>query len=82
MIYRHTASITNVHNILHTVQSYSFQVPQHADTVELKRADSAGGGGGEFRASSPLSSLIPENVEIMFLLLFGEIVLMMFVELY
>lgn len=81
MIYRHTASITNVHNILHTVQSYSFQVPQHADTVELKRADS-GGGGGEFRASSPLSSLIPENVEIMFLLLFGEIVLMMFVELY
>lgn len=80
MIYRHTASITNVHNILHTVQSYSFQVPQHADTVELKRADL--GGGGEFRASSPLSSLIPENVEIMFLLLFGEIVLMMFVELY
>lgn len=56
-------------------------MPQHADTVELKRADS-GGGGGEFRASSPLSSLIPENVEIMFLLLFGEIVLMMFVELY
>lgn len=55
-------------------------MPQHADTVELKRADS--GGGGEFRASSPLSSLIPENVEIMFLLLFGEIVLMMFVELY
>lgn len=81
MIYRHTASITNVHNILHTVQSYSFQVPQHADTVELKRAD-LGGEGGEFRASSPLSSLIPENVEIMFLLLFGEIVLMMFVELY
>lgn len=46
MIYRHTASITNVHNILHTVQSYSFQVPQHADTVELKRADSGGGGEG------------------------------------
>lgn len=34
LIYRH-ASRTDVHIILHIVQSYYFQVPQHADTVEL-----------------------------------------------
>lgn len=34
LTYRH-ASRTDVHIILHIVQSYYFQVPQNADTVEL-----------------------------------------------
>lgn len=65
MIYRHT-SRTNVHNIRHTVQSYSFQVPQHADTVELKHRLKKEECTQVFSSSSLLSSLIPENREIMF----------------
>lgn len=78
---KHT-SMADVHN-LHTVQSYSFQVPQ-LQTVALKHADL------EIKtrsvthiqsSSSLLSSRLPENHEICSLL-FDEILLMMCVDVY
>lgn len=66
VIYRRT-STTNVQSIVHTAQSYSFQVPQHADTVELKPADwNMKANTQVFSPSSPLRSLLPRNSEIMF----------------
>lgn len=38
VIYRHMCGQMYIVDLTH-VQSYSFQVPQHADTVELKHAD-------------------------------------------
>lgn len=53
-------SVTNVYNKLHTVQSYSFQVPRHADAVELKpTARARRECTYVFSSSSPLSLLIP-----------------------